>query len=89
MFRRLAPPQSVVRFHFEGIELEGVEGDSVAAALLAAGYVAIGANAVSGDTRGPYCLMGSCYECTVEIEHTAVQACQVPVREGLVVMRCR
>lgn len=89
MFRRLSTSQTVVRFQFEGVELEGVEGDSVAAALLANGYVAIGANPGSGERRGPYCLMGSCYECTVEIEQTAVQACQVSVTDGLVVRRCR
>jgi len=89
MFKRLPHKRPVVRFYFDGVELLGMEGDSIAAALLAANHSAFGSHPVSGAERGPYCLMGSCYECIVQLEHTAVQACQVPISEGLKVVSCR
>lgn len=74
----------VVRFTFDGREVEAREGDSVAAALVAAGIGPIRASAVSGEPRAPYCMMGVCFECLVEIEGTANrQACMVAVEPGM------
>jgi predicted molibdopterin-dependent oxidoreductase YjgC len=59
-------------------------GDSVAAALLAAGVVRFRASAASGAPRGPYCMMGACFECLLTIDGVANrQACQVTVRDGM------
>lgn len=63
-------------------------GDSVAAALLAAGIDACRETVVSGRARGPYCMMGVCYDCLVEIDGVANrQGCMTPVREGMQVRR--
>jgi hypothetical protein len=75
------------RFSFEGRAVEFAEGDSVAAALLAAGVVAVRESAVSGAPRGPFCLMGVCFDCLVEIGGVGRQACLVAAEEGLVVRR--
>lgn len=63
-------------------------GDSVAAALLAAGIDACRETVVSGRARGPYCMMGVCYDCLVQIDGVANrQGCMTPVREGMQVRR--
>ena len=89
MFRRLLNPRArPVAFIFEGQPALGVEGDSVAAALLALGHLHCGESAVSGKPRGPYCLMGVCFECLVSIDNSANrQACMVRLREGMIVTR--
>lgn len=87
MFRRLDgddPPR--VAFRFDGRDIEARAGESVAAALLAAGIPRFRASAVSGAPRGPYCLMGACFDCLVRIDGIAHrQACMVEVRNGMVV----
>ena len=90
MFRRLEPiPDSDrLRFHFDGNEIIAHAGDSVAAALLAAGVAALRSNAASGDARAPYCMMGVCFECLVEIDGVGNrQACLTVVAAGMEVRR--
>ncbi len=89
MFRRLRddPP---IAFTFEGAVVQGRAGDSVAAALLALGVRAPRDTAVSGTPRGPYCMMGVCFDCLVEIDGIANrQSCMVPLAPGMVVRRQR
>jgi len=75
-----------VTITFEGAEVAAREGDSVAAALLAQGITTTRATPVSGAPRGPFCMMGVCFECLVEIDGEANrQACMVAVREGMAV----
>ncbi|WP_456305762.1 (2Fe-2S)-binding protein [Falsiroseomonas oryziterrae] len=79
-----------LRFTFEGEAVEGREGDSVAAALLALGHAATRDTAVSGAPRGPYCMMGVCFDCLVTIDGVGNrQACLVPLRAGMDVRRQR
>ncbi|HET8996158.1 MAG TPA: (2Fe-2S)-binding protein [Acetobacteraceae bacterium] len=59
-------------------------GDSVAAALLAAGHLQCRTTPVSDAPRAPYCLMGVCFECLVEIDGIGSrQACMVRVTPGM------
>lgn len=75
-------------FTFEGKPVAAREGDSVAAALLAAGYLVFRETAVSGAPRGPFCMMGACFDCLVEIDgEPARQACMVAVAAGMRVRR--
>ena len=89
MFRRLPDPAGdVVTFDFEGTAFEACEGDSVAAALLANGILAFRTTPVSGTPCGPWCLVGECHECLVEIDgEPNRQACMVEVRAGMRVRR--
>ncbi len=90
-FRRLpdATPEPV-RIVFEGQTLTASRGDSVAAALLAAGQLEFRSTAVSGASRGPFCMMGTCFECLLEIDGKANrQGCLSEVREGMNVRRMR
>ncbi|MEI7570697.1 MAG: (2Fe-2S)-binding protein [Alcaligenaceae bacterium] len=64
------------------------EGDSVAAALLAAGLNECRDTAVKDVPRGPFCLMGICYDCLVMIDDQPnQQGCMIPVRSGMKIER--
>jgi sarcosine oxidase subunit alpha len=91
MFRRLHDMgRAALPFTFEGEPVEGHDGDSVAAALLALGHAATRDTAVSGAPRGPYCMMGVCFDCMVTINGVGNrQACLVPLRAGMDVRRQR
>ena len=85
MFRRLPEPaQDPVHFTIDGRGAVARRGDSVALALLAAGVDACRTTPASGAARGPYCLMGVCFECLVEIDGVGNrQACMVRVQPGM------
>lgn len=90
-FRRLADDAGPgVTIHFDGRSVSAREGDSVAAALLAAGHWVLRTTPVGGAARGPYCMMGVCFDCLVEIDgRPNVQACMTPVRDGMQVRAMR
>ncbi len=90
MFRRLLPVTDRVEFEFEGDTITARAGECLAAALLAAGVVALRETAADGDPRGPYCMIGNCFECRVEIDgRPNQQACLQRVRAGMRVHRQR
>jgi predicted molibdopterin-dependent oxidoreductase YjgC len=63
-------------------------GASVAAALLLAGAVPSRTSAVGHAPRAPYCMMGVCFECLVEIDGMPErQACMITVTDGMQVRR--
>lgn len=68
---------------FDGAEFSLPEGANLAASLLAAGVIHFRRSPVSGAPRGPYCMMGACFDCLVEIEGVTRQACMIEVSEGL------
>ena len=88
-FAALGPLGAGVTVMVDGDPVSMVEGDSLAAGLLAAGFRWFRETRVSGVERGPFCLMGACYDCLVEIDGETVQACMTPVRAGLAVTRLR
>jgi D-hydroxyproline dehydrogenase subunit gamma len=80
------PGTRTVRFEVDGGACEAPEGASVATALLLAGRTTFGRHPVSGEAEGPWCLIGVCFGCLVEIDGVADrQACLVPVRDGMAV----
>ncbi len=87
MFERLENAETPVSVEFDGEELHLAEGENLAAGLLAAGVAVFRHSPVSGAARAPYCMMGACFDCLVEIDGVTVQACMVTVRPGLVVRR--
>ena len=88
MFRRLPDAGGVIAFDFEGRTFEARAGDTVAAALLANGILVFRTTPVSGAPRGPWCLIGNCHECLVEIDgEPNHQACMVEVHTGMRVRR--
>jgi predicted molibdopterin-dependent oxidoreductase YjgC len=85
-FKRVAlgTPPARVTLVIDGRRVEARAGDTVAAALLAAGLEHCRLTPVSGAPRAPYCMMGVCFDCLVEIDGVGNrQACLVRVREGM------
>jgi predicted molibdopterin-dependent oxidoreductase YjgC len=77
-----------VTITFEGTILTVPAGISVAAALLVGGVRDFRSSVVGGAPRAPYCMMGVCFECLVEIDGVpARQSCMLPVRDGMRVCR--
>ncbi len=72
----------------DGREARVPAGETVAAAALIHGLQPFRTSAVSGAPRAPYCMMGVCFDCLVEIDGTPNrQACQVRVAEGMAIRR--
>ena len=77
-----------VRIYFDGQPLDVPDDVSVASALLMSGVRTFRSTPVSGSARAPYCMMGVCFECLVEIDgQGSVQGCLTPVREGMSISR--
>lgn len=85
MFKRFQENGAPISFSFNGTQIEAQIGDTVAVALLVANHRSFRETPVSGAPRGPYCMMGACFDCLVEINGENVQACITPVTEGLIV----
>ena len=78
MFKRLDNDPNPVTITVDGESICVSSSDTVAAALLTVG----------GEPRAPYCLMGVCHDCLVEIDgRLNQQACLTPVRSGMMVRR--
>jgi len=84
----LPEPPRKVSFRFDDETIEAWEGETVATALLASGVVITGLRPASGRARGPYCLIGVCHECLVEIDGRSNQrACVTTVHPNMKVNR--
>ena len=88
-FSRLEEPDSRwVEIQIDGQRVRAREGDSVAAALLVSGLRSCRTTPISESPRAPYCMMGVCYECLVEIDGIPNrQSCRIPVQEGMQIRR--
>lgn len=90
-------PQPVT-FTFDGAAIEAYPGETVAAALIAGDVLGFRRDLLGG-LRGPYCNMGTCFECVLEVRDgvsasiepigdaggpwRTVRACLTQVRAGL------
>jgi predicted molibdopterin-dependent oxidoreductase YjgC len=73
-----------VTLHVQGQAIQARAGDTLAIALLNAGVVTFRHTPVSGQPRGPLCMMGVCFDCLVEVDgRQNVQSCMVEVRDGM------
>lgn len=82
-FIEIDPPAARVPVRFDGRALMLPDGANLAAALLAAGVMSFRRTPASGAPRGPFCMMGACYDCLVEIDGATRQACMLRVAAGL------
>ena len=89
MFKRLPDAAGdSIDIAVEGKPVTARRGDSVAAALFAAGVLACRTTAVSGAPRGPYCMMGVCFDCLVTIDGAPnQQGCMIKVSAGMRIER--
>ena len=78
------PPEASISFRFNGRTIAAAPGQTIAAALLSAGELAARRSTRGGALHGPYCLMGACFECLVEIEGMGkLQSCMTPAQDGM------
>lgn len=82
-FREISPQGSKVTVRFDGVDLLLAQGENLAGALLVAGVMPFRRTPVSAAPRGPFCMMGACYDCLVVIDGVTRQACMMQVTEGL------
>ncbi|MGO4171933.1 (2Fe-2S)-binding protein [Bosea sp. TAF32] len=86
MFQRLDLTEFDTAFSFGGTTVPAREGENLAAAILRAGIKSFRSTPRSGASRGPYCMMGVCFECLVTVDgRPNRQACLETVRAGMVV----
>ena len=84
MFQHRTDLSDPVTLSFEGRQLTANRGDTLAAALLGCGIFEFRRTGVSNTPRSPFCMIGNCYECLVEVEGKGlVQACLTEVVEGM------
>lgn len=85
-FRNLEPA-GTVELRLDGRPVRLTAGANLAAALLEAGLLHLRASPVSNAPRGPFCMMGVCFDCLVEVNGTRRQACLLSVEEGMEIVR--
>jgi predicted molibdopterin-dependent oxidoreductase YjgC len=84
----LAPTSASVTVQFEDQLISVPAGLSIAAALLLNGAEPFRTTPVTQSPRAPYCMMGVCFECLVEVDgKPSRQACLTTVRDGMVIRR--
>lgn len=82
-----AKESPLVQITFNGKPLHVPQGISVAAAILGHAHDGYAyKHPIDGSLRVPFCLMGVCFECLMEINgQRDVQSCLVSVEDGMVV----
>ena len=87
MFKRMNNPitgSKTVTLTIEGKDINAFEGDTVAAAMLTAGFAYTRITSEKEKRRAPFCMMGICFDCLVEINGIPNQrACQTLVQAGM------
>ena len=84
---RLGAKSDVVEFVFEGRILKARRGESLLAALVASGELRLRLTE-DGRYRGPFCGMGVCQECLLEVNgRCSRRACMTGVGPGMTVRR--
>jgi hypothetical protein len=88
--RREPDPATAIAVEVEGRTVRLPAGASAAAALLAAGWRTIRETPVGAVARGPYCMIGLCFDCLAEIDGVPNrQSCMVAVHPGMKIRRQR
>ena len=86
-FQILGWAQPQVSITVDGKTVQVRQGGNLAAELLSAGVTTFRRTPKSGTPRGPFCMMGACYDCLVSIDGIVRQSCMLTAEDGLVVER--
>lgn len=82
-FKKLTPEAEKIAVTIDG-KPTLLSSGNLAAAMLEAGIQTFRRSPVSNTPRAPYCCMGVCFECLVEINGVPnLQACLQEVSEGM------
>ena len=84
MFKSLASSSAEVVIEIDGVEVTVPAGVSIAAALLYLDRIPTRSSPVNDAPRAPFCMMGICFECLVEVDGEPNQrGCQRQVEAGM------
>jgi len=86
------PPKGVrsrlIAVTVDGEEVLIPEGSSAALAAMQASPTGTRRSPATGQARAPYCMMGACFECLLEIDGVpSLQGCLIVVRPGMTICR--
>lgn len=88
MFQPIGSSEAMLTICFEGSALPARQGETLAACLLRNGVTMFRTTPVTGAPRMPYCMIGHCFECLVEVEgQGSLQACLTLAESGMRVSR--
>ncbi|MCJ7871186.1 (2Fe-2S)-binding protein [Phaeobacter sp. J2-8] len=77
-----------IQFDVDGNAFLAQPGETVASAMLRLQLVPFRFHPVDTSPRGPFCMMGVCHECLIEVDgKPGQQACLLPVVPGMSVRR--
>ena len=83
MFRRVKPQDYTVTIYIDDKPFSATAGESVANILLNEGFNSVHTDP-NGKPRGPYCMMGVCFDCMITLQDGRVeQACQTYAEDGI------
>ena len=84
MFEPVGSPEVTITIYLDGRAIPARAGESIAACLLRAGVTHFHTTPVSGARRLPYCMIGHCFDCLIEIDGIgSLQACLSQVVTGM------
>jgi len=87
MFRHLQHDRKTVTVFIDDAPVEAEAGEMMATVLLRHNLLATH-RSPQGQPRGPYCMMGVCFDCMITLgDGRSEQACQTLAEEGLRIYR--
>ena len=89
MFKSINSNQGeLITIYFEGKALNVSKDHNVATALLDAGINNFRKTTLNNESRGPYCMMGVCFDCLININGVDnQQSCTTQVSDGMKIKR--
>lgn len=86
--RRAVADTPTLTVTVDGVPVTVQSGDTVATAVLLTGSQPYRRTLIGGVPRSPFCMMGVCFDCLVEVDGVANrQGCLIPVRDGMRIHR--
>jgi D-hydroxyproline dehydrogenase subunit gamma len=88
MFEPVGSIDNPLKVFLEDQPITARPGETVAVCLIRAGVEHFRTTPISGSPRLPYCMVGHCFDCLVEIDGVGnLQACLIVVEDGMRVRR--
>ena len=86
MFAPIGSSEETITIYLDGDPIPARSAETVAACLLRAGISRFRTTPVSGEPRLPFCMIGHCFDCLVEIGGVGSrQSCLTQVADGMTV----
>jgi D-hydroxyproline dehydrogenase subunit gamma len=84
MFTPIGSAETTITIFLDEKPIPARVGETIASCLLRAGIPNFRTTPVSGSARLPYCMIGHCFDCLIDIEEIGSrQACLTQVKQGM------